>query len=74
MLRYVVYTYRFNICDMFDKMHVMASRVLVKVLFNLLIFHHCFLVILLLLSYHSILGSDLGSGAKKVAQLLHSLA
>jgi len=56
---------------MFEKMYVIASRGLIKVLLNILLFHHCFLVFLLPLSYHSILGSDLGSGPKKVAQILH---
>ena len=34
MLKYVVYTYRLHVCDMFDEMPVMASRNLVKGLFN----------------------------------------
>ena len=38
-------------------------RVLLSYCLKLL--HHCFHVLLLLLSYHSILGSDLGSGPKK---------
>ena len=67
MLRYVLYTCRLHIHGMFDEMHVMASRGLVKVLFNLLFLHHYFTIILLILSYHSIMGSDLGSGPRKVA-------
>jgi hypothetical protein len=34
MLRYVVYTCRLHICDMFDEMPVMASRGPVKSLFK----------------------------------------
>ena len=48
MLKFVVYTYRIHICDMFDEMPVMASGVLVKGLFKSLFLHHCFLVILLI--------------------------
>ena len=59
---------------MFGEMPVIASRGLVKVLFNLFIWHHCFPILLVILSYHSILGSDLGSGPKKVAKILGSLA
>jgi len=59
---------------MFDEMPIMASRVLVKVLFNLILLHHCFSILLLILSYHSILGSDLGSRPEKVAQIARSLA
>lgn len=59
---------------MFNEMPVMASRGLVKVLFNLLLLHHCFHIPLIILSYHSILGSDLGFGPKKVAQILGMLA
>jgi len=44
-LNYVVYTYRLHVDDMFDKMFVMASRGLIKVLFNLLLLHHCFPVL-----------------------------
>jgi hypothetical protein len=67
MLKSVVYTCRLHICDMFDKMLVMASRGLVKGLFNYFILHHCFPIILLFSRCHSILGSDLGSGPEKVA-------
>jgi len=48
-------------------MLVMASRDLVMVLFSLFILHHCFPILLVIKSCHSILGSDLGSGPKKVA-------
>ena len=34
MLRYVIYTCTLHIRDMFDEMHVMASRGIVKVLFK----------------------------------------
>jgi len=34
MLNYVVYICRLYVCDMFDEMSVMASRGLVKGLFN----------------------------------------
>ena len=50
---------------MFDEMHVMASRGLFKVVFKLFLLHHYFTVLLLILSYHSILSSDLGSGTEK---------
>ena len=52
---------------MFDKMFVMASRGLVKVLLGLLILLHCFPVLFLISSYHSIIGSGLGSRREKVA-------
>lgn len=67
-LNSIVYTCRLHVNDMFHKMPVMASRGLINVLFNLFILLHCFLVLLLLLSYHSILGSDLGCWPKKVLQ------
>ena len=63
------YTCRLHICDMFEKIPAMASRVLVKGLFKYLHLHHCFPIIFLLGRYHSFLGSDLGSGPKKVAQI-----
>ena len=47
MLKSVVYTFRLHICDMFDEMPVMASRGLVKDLFNYFLLHHYFPVILL---------------------------
>ena len=59
---------------MFDEIPRMASRGLIKVLFNLLLLHHCLPIILVFLSYHSILGSDLGSRLEKVAQILELLA
>jgi len=74
MFNYVGYTYRLHSCDMFDEIPVMASRALVELLFNLLLLHHGFPILLLLLSYHSILGSDLGSELEKVAQIPGSLA
>jgi len=52
---------------MFDEITVMASGGLVKVLFKLMLLHHCFPVLLLILSYQSILGSELGSGPEKLA-------
>jgi len=52
---------------MFDEMPVMASRGLAMVLLNLLLLHHCFPILLPILSYHSILGSDLVSRSEKVA-------
>ena len=73
-LNFVVYTCRLHVDDMFDEILGMASRGLIKVLFNLLLLHHCFPSLLLFLSYHSILGSDLGSGPKKVTQILGTLA
>jgi len=55
-------------------MHVVASRGLVKVFFNLLLSHHCFPILLPILSYHYILCSDLGYEPKKVAQIPGTLA
>lgn len=74
MFNYVGYTYRLHACHMFDEMPVMASRGLIKVFFNLLLLRHCFLALLLLLNYHSIMGSDLGFWPEKVAQILGRLA
>jgi len=48
MFRYVIYTYRLHIHDMFDEMVVMASMGLVKVLFKYFLLHCHFPVILLL--------------------------
>ena len=45
----------------------MFSKGLVMDLFILLFLHHYFPVLLLFSSYHSILGSGLGSGPEKVA-------
>jgi len=59
---------------MFDAMLVMASWGLVKALINDLLLYHCFPVLYLILSFHSILGSGLGFGPEKVAQILDSLA
>ena len=52
---------------MFDEIPDMASRGLVMVLLSLLLVHHCFFVFLMISSYHSIMGTGLGSGPKKVA-------
>lgn len=35
---YIIMTYRFHICDMFDEMYVMAGRILVKSLLKRLAF------------------------------------
>jgi len=63
---------------MFGEIDVMAGRDLVWVWLrycvSLFLLHHCFLVILLILSYHSIMGSYLGFGLEKVAQILGMLA
>ena len=53
--------------NMFDEIPVMASRGLVKVLINYLLLHNRFLILYLILSFHSSMGIDLGSGPKKVA-------
>jgi len=45
MLKYVIYTSRLHIRDMFDETYVMASKGPVKGLLNNLYLHHCFLVI-----------------------------
>lgn len=63
----VFYTCRLHVDDIFDEIHVVACRGLVMVLFSLFLLHHYFPLILLILSYHPILGSDLGSWPKKVA-------
>ena len=73
IVNYVVYTCRLHVDDMFDEMPVMDSRVLVMILFILLLLHHCFLASLLILSDHSILGSDLGYGPETVPQILGTL-
>lgn len=69
MFNYVGYSCIFHICDMFNKILVMAYRGLIKVLLILFLLHHYFPISLLLLSYHSILGNDMGSGPEKVAQI-----
>ena len=74
MFNFVCYTCILHVFDMFDEILVMASRCLIKILFNLFLLHHCFPVLLLLISYHYILSSDLGSRPKKVAQILGTLA
>jgi len=48
MLKYVVFTCRLHICDMFDEMPIMASRGPVKGLFKYLLLQHCLCVILLI--------------------------
>ena len=68
MLSYVVKTYRFHICDMFDKIPVMASRGPVKSLFNYLHLYHCFEVTFHFYKFHGVLGSGLSHGPEKVAQ------
>ena len=52
----------------------MASRGLIKVFLSLFISNHCYLVLLLFLSYHSILNSELGFGLERVTQIPGSLA
>jgi len=74
MLKSIVYICRLHIRDMFDETHVMASRGLVKGFFKYLHMHHCFLVISLFRRCHSILGSGLGYGPEKVAQISGTLA
>ena len=64
-LNSVVYTCRLHVDDMFDEMLIMANRGLVKALINHLLFHHCFRVLYLIMSFHSFLGSGLGSGPEK---------
>jgi len=59
---------------MFDEIIVMATRGLVKALINYLRLHHSFPVLYLILSFHSIMSSGLGSRPQKVAQILESLA
>jgi len=49
MLRFIVYTCSLHICDMFDEMNVMDSRVPIKVVFKYLHFHYCFIVIFIFL-------------------------
>lgn len=52
MIKFVVCTCSLHICDMFDKMPVVASSDLVKSLFNYFIFHHCFPIIVLNMSFN----------------------
>jgi len=64
MLRSTIYTCKLHACGMFDEMHVMASYGMIKVLFNLFLWHHFFPVLLQLFN-HSIMGNDLGFGPEK---------
>ena len=66
-LNSIVYTYRLHVDNMFNEMFLMASRALVKVLINYLLLQHCFPVLYLILSFHSILGNGLGYGPETVA-------
>ena len=50
---------------MFDEIPIMASRGLAKVLLCLLLLLHCFIVLFLISSYHSILGVAWALGMKK---------
>jgi len=59
---------------MFDEMPVMASKGLVKDLSNYLLWHHFIPVLYLILSFHSILGSGLGIGPEKLAQILELMS
>ena len=68
MLRSVVMTYILHICDMFNKMSVMASRGLVKSLIRCFHYHLCFHVIYISWKFHGVLGTDLNCSPKKVAQ------
>lgn len=70
MFNSIGYTYRLHVYDMFDEILVMATRGLIKVLCSLFVVHRCFPILLLLLSYCSILGSDLGSRPENVVQVL----
>jgi len=67
MSKLVVYTCRCNVCDMLDEIPVMAGRCLDEFLMMLLLLYLFFNVIYYLLKFHEVLGSDLGSMAKKVA-------
>jgi len=58
MLKYVIMTYRMHICDMFDEMHVIASRDLVMSFLNNFHWHHCLYVYFHLCEFHEVLGSD----------------
>lgn len=58
---------------MFDEMLAMDSRGMVKAMINYLLLHHCFLVLYLILSFHSILGNGLGSRLENVAKISESL-
>ena len=70
MIKYVVYTCRFNVCDMFDKTFVMSSRGMDEFLLMWLLSYHCHIVIEHPLSFHEVMGSDLGFGPEKVAQIM----
>lgn len=45
MFKSIVYAYRFNVCDMFEKIIIMVSRVLVESLMIYLPLNHCFVVV-----------------------------
>jgi len=51
---------------MFDEIPGMANRGMVMVLFRLFLLHNFFPIFLMISSYHSILGSGLGSGPGKI--------
>lgn len=69
MLRFSFYTCRLHIFDMFEEMLVMARRGTFKSLFNSRHLYHCYIVILQLRKCHLVLGSDMGSSAKNMAQI-----
>ena len=55
----------FHVDDMFDKMVVISSNGLVKVLLSLFLLFHCSLVLYCILGFHSILSGGVGSQPKK---------
>lgn len=63
-----------HIYEMFNEMHVMASRGLFKSLFNYFHLYHFFYVTFHLWKFHGVLGDGLSSHPKKVVQNLESLA
>ena len=74
MLRYVIMTCRMHVFEMFDEMHVMDSRDLVRSLFKYFHLYHCFHVNFHFWKFHGVLGSGLSPGLEKVAQKLGSQA
>ena len=56
-----------HICDMFDEIHVMASRGLVISPFKYLNLYHCFDVTYKFWKFHEVLGSGLSPSLDKVA-------
>ena len=70
MFKYVVYTYRCNVCDMFDEILIMDGWGRMSSWWCDFFHVFFFNVIYLIMKLQEVLGSDLASGAKKVAQIM----